>query len=70
MSSMDGEARFRALGEASERDLEGIFEHYHRLRDGVADQVLMLLRLLAGPRLGFPVDRLEHSLQSATLALR
>ncbi len=69
MSAMPGRP-FRSLGEASEDDMAVIFEHYHGLREGVADHVLMLLKLLAGPRLGFPVDRLEHSLQAATRALR
>ncbi|MEJ0043536.1 MAG: HD domain-containing protein [Rhizomicrobium sp.] len=37
---------------------------------GVADRVLAHLKTLAGDCGGFPVDRLEHSLQSASLAHR
>ncbi len=36
----------------------------------LAPTVLGLLRGLAGPKLGYPVDRFEHSLQSASRALR
>lgn len=71
---MDGidfkRAGFTSLGNASTIELEEIFVHYRALRHGIADQALMLLKLLSGPYLGFPVDRLEHSLQSATRALR
>jgi len=59
---------FRSLSEATAEDMAEIFDHYHGLRRGIADHALMLLKLLAGERLGFPVDRLEHSLQTATLA--
>ena len=34
------------------------------------DNVLNLLRSLAGPKLGYPIDRYQHSLQTATRALR
>ena len=60
--------QFRSLAQATSEDMKEIFGHYHGLRDGIADHALMLLKLLAGERLGFPVDRLEHSLQTATLA--
>jgi predicted HD phosphohydrolase len=36
----------------------------------LADNVLALLRSMRGPKLGYPIDRYDHSLQSATLALR
>lgn len=61
---------FTRLADATADDMAEIFTHYNALRDGIADQALMLLKLLAGPRLGFPVDRLEHSLQAATRAYR
>ena len=35
-----------------------------------ADHVLNLLKLMKGPKLGYKIDRYEHSLQSATRALR
>ncbi len=61
---------FTKLSQATKADMDEIFVHYNGLREGIADQCLMLLKLLAGPRLGFPVDRLEHSLQAASMALR
>ena len=36
----------------------------------LADNVLALLRAMKGPRLGYAIDRYEHSLQSATRASR
>ncbi|MBI00362.1 MAG: phosphohydrolase [Acidimicrobiaceae bacterium] len=36
----------------------------------LADHILGTLKAMAGPLLGYPVDRFEHSLQSATRALR
>ena len=38
--------------------------------DHLADHVLGTLKAMAGPLLGYPVDRFQHSLQSATRALR
>ena len=40
------------------------------LGGGVSRQVLSLLHALKGPKLGYQVDRFEHSLQSASRALR
>ena len=36
----------------------------------LADHLLGTLKAMAGPTLGYPVDRFHHSLQSATRALR
>ena len=36
----------------------------------LADNVLALLQAMKGPKLGYAIDRYQHSLQSATLALR
>lgn len=51
------------------------FEHIVRaanehLHAHLVDNVLAMLRSLAGPTLGYRVDRLEHSLQTATRAHR
>ena len=63
-------AKFKAM-------TEGTAEDWHLIRDnaiehnkGLADRILDHLRLLDGDFGGFPVDRLEHSLQTATLAHR
>lgn len=38
--------------------------------DHLADQILGTLKAMAGPLLGYQVDRFQHSLQSASRALR
>ena len=48
--------------------LTPLFQEHHRLN--LADEVLAMLLKLRGPKLGYKVDRYEHSLQSATHALR
>lgn len=57
---------------------DGTREDYQRLKpaffdyamDRLVDNVLNLLEQLRGPKLGYPVDRYEHSLQSGSRALR
>lgn len=64
------QARFRHFGEAQREDWALIDA---RFRDYVADaptRVLDHLNRLAGDNHGYPVDRYEHSLQTATRALR
>jgi predicted HD phosphohydrolase len=48
--------------------LEGLWNGHHQGR--LADNVLAMLKTLAGPKLGYQIDRYQHSLQSATRALR
>jgi predicted HD phosphohydrolase len=45
--------------------LESDYKQAHHV-----DDVLALLRSLAGPKLGYQIDRYQHCLQSATRALR
>lgn len=40
------------------------------IQANLADNVLGLLKAMAGPKLGYKIDRYQHSLQSATRALR
>lgn len=64
------QAHFRHFGEA-QRDDWALIDA--RFRDYVADaprRVLAHLNNLAGDTHGYPVDRYEHSLQTATRALR
>ncbi len=64
------QARFRHFGEAH-RDEWALIDD--RFRDYVADaprRVLAHLHRLSGDTHGYPVDRFEHSLQTATRALR
>ena len=48
--------------------LGGLWKDHHQGR--VADNVLAMLKTLEGPKLGYQIDRYQHSLQTATRALR
>jgi predicted HD phosphohydrolase len=63
-------AAFTRFDECSKDDADIILAQYTEFAQGVADRVLDHLRLLDGDFGGFNVDRLEHSLQTATRALR
>ena len=63
-------ASFRSMEESSAEDWAIIASQFMPFAAGVADRVLAHLKLLDGDYGGFPVDRLQHSLQTATRALR
>ncbi len=63
-------ATFTAMTEGTARDWSVIADHMVENSAGLADRVLTHLRLLGGDHGGFAVDRLEHSLQTATRAER
>ena len=44
--------------------------HYRRYSSGLPDRLLEHLKLLAGDRMGYKIDRFQHSLQTATRAQR
>jgi len=64
-------ANFTRMTEASAEDWALILRltAEHKAAS-LADSVLALLHAMRGPKLGYPIDRYEHSLQSATRALR
>lgn len=45
-------------------------EFYRHARGGLVDNLLAILGNLRGPKLGYQIDRYDHSLQSASRALR
>jgi predicted HD phosphohydrolase len=61
-------AKFRSFQESTKDDWSLIMRHIGATQDMVADNALHLLRCLASDHGGFPVTRLEHSLQTATRA--
>ena len=61
-------AKFTEMTEGTAEDWGIIAENAMELWAGLAGRVVDHLRLLDGDFGGFPVDRLEHSLQTATLA--
>ncbi|MGA1352526.1 MAG: HD domain-containing protein, partial [Ilumatobacteraceae bacterium] len=63
-------ANFTSFQESTREDWALIMDHLPDTQNMVADNALHLLRLLASDHGGFPVTRLEHSLQTATRAQR
>lgn len=63
-------AKFREMKEGTKEDWAIISTEHRAFSEGLADRVLEHLKLLNGDFGGFPVDRLEHSLQTATRAYR
>lgn len=63
-------AQFRAMTEGTQEDWAIIQQEYQHFAEGLADRVLGHLKLLEGDFGGFPICRLEHSLQTATRAYR
>ncbi|MDP9085562.1 MAG: HD domain-containing protein [Pseudomonadota bacterium] len=61
-------ATFTAMEEGTATDWRIIGEHFMPYAGQLAGRVLDHLRLLDGDYGGFPVDRLQHSLQTATRA--
>ncbi|MEQ8231146.1 MAG: HD domain-containing protein [Gammaproteobacteria bacterium] len=59
---------FKSLSTSTAEDWAGICDEHRRFCAGLPDRVLAHLRLLDSDYGGFPVDRLQHSLQSAALA--
>lgn len=63
-------ATFRSMDEGTSEDWAVIAPQFFGYSAGLPDRVLDHLRLLDGDYGGFPVDRLQHSLQTATRAHR
>ncbi|MEQ9506754.1 MAG: HD domain-containing protein [Hyphomonas sp.] len=64
------QAQFREMLEGTKEDWDIIAEHAKGFNKGLAKRVIDHLKLLDGDYGGFPVDRLTHSLQTATRAHR
>lgn len=67
---MSAHARFTHMEDGSAEDWGIIARHFGEYAAQLPDRILAHLRLLDGDFGGFPVDRLTHSLQTATLAYR
>lgn len=64
------QAQFRAMTEGTAEDWQVIAEHMRPFMKSLPGRVIEHLRLLDGDYGGYPVDRLEHCLQTATRAHR
>ncbi|MCI5048282.1 MAG: HD domain-containing protein [Aquisalinus sp.] len=69
-SNPETRATFSAMTEGTQEDWMKIAVNAMEFNKGLAARVLDHLRILDGDFGGFPVDRLEHSLQTATRAHR
>ena len=67
---IDQHAQFTDLQHSKEEDWKIIGEDFKVYASKLADRVIAHLQLLDGDFGGFPVDRLTHSLQTATRAHR
>ena len=63
-------ASFTTMEASTRDDWQIIISHFAAYAKALPDRVLAHLSLLDGDFAGFPVDRLTHSLQTATRALR
>ena len=63
-------ATFTRMDEGTKEDWDKIGRAYYDFADGLVDRVMDHMRLLDGDFGGFNCDRLTHSLQTATRALR
>ena len=70
MNEEPSRASFRSMEEGTAADWAIIGSHFFPYAQSLADRVLAHLKLLDGDYGGFPVDRLQHSLQTATRAER
>ncbi|MEL6752518.1 MAG: phosphohydrolase [Pseudomonadota bacterium] len=64
------QAKFREMLEGTKEDWAAIASHSKDFNKGLAGRVISHLKLLDGDFGGFPIDRLTHSTQTATRALR
>lgn len=63
-------AAFRTMTEGTQEDLDIILSHAKPFAENGGARIIEHLKLLDGDFGGFPVDRLEHCLQTATHAHR
>lgn len=70
MSEQDTRASFTAMESGTAEDWGIIARHFREFARDLPGRVLTHLRLLDGDFGGFPIDRLQHSLQTATRAHR
>jgi predicted HD phosphohydrolase len=63
-------AKFRSFTEGTQEDWSIIASQYLGFARALPDRVLTHLKLLDGDFGGFPIDRLQHCLQTATCAHR
>lgn len=68
MSEQETRATFSSMSDSRAEDWQIIADHYLEFAAALPKRILDHLKLLDGDFGGFPIDRLQHSLQSATRA--
>jgi len=68
MNIMAARPNFTALSDGTKEDWQQIMDENRKFTAGLGDRIIAHLKLLGGDYSGFPVDRLQHSLQTAELA--
>jgi len=68
MTKHEARANFTNMADSTQDDWRILGTEFVKFTQGLPDRVLAHLKLLDGDCGGFPVDRLTHSLQTATLA--
>ncbi len=68
MSEQETQATFSSMSDSRAEDWQIIADHYPEFAAALPKRILDHLKLLDGDFGGFPIDRLQHSLQSATRA--
>jgi predicted HD phosphohydrolase len=62
--------KFTRMDEGTREDYQLLDRHYKKLDLSLVDNVLAQLKRLSGDKLGYQIDRYQHSLQTATRAMR
>ena len=69
-NELETRANFKSFGESTKQDWDNIMVQLQVTQSRVADHIIEQLEYLRHDFGGFPVNRLEHCLQTATLAQR
>ncbi|MFI4988254.1 MAG: HD domain-containing protein [Alphaproteobacteria bacterium] len=67
---MDETVAFTRMADGTREEYEMLARKFETCYRALPDNVLAMLKHLGGDKLGYQVDRLEHSLQTATRAFR
>jgi predicted HD phosphohydrolase len=67
---MTEHASFTSIEHSTQDDWQKIASEFVPFANALPDRIMAHLKLLEGDYGGFPVDRMTHSLQTATRALR
>ena len=68
MSDDHDRAKYHSMAEGTAEDWQIIVKHAAPFQKDLPNRLIAHLNLLKGDCGGYPVDRLEHSLQTATRA--